>query len=138
MSVNPLRALIRDYRILVILLMACALAVKALVPQGYMIGGGQKLLSVQLCLDGITHKSVTIALPAKGTGDDKGKGAPAPATEHCAFTALSMDALGGADAPLLAIALAFILAAGLAPLYSVLRDSKAYLRPPLRGPPLTA
>ena len=129
---TTLRALIRDYRALALLLLACALLVKAIVPQGYMVGAVDKQVSVQLCLDGITHKSVTIALPGKS--DDKGK----QASEHCAFTALSMTALGGADTPLLAIALLFILATGFAPLYRVLQGRTTYIRPPLRGPPLTA
>ena len=131
---NPLRALIRDYRILVILLMACALAVKALVPQGYMIGGGQRLLSVQLCLDGITHKSIAVAVPMSGEHTP----AKSAADEPSAFTALSMAALSAADAPLLALALVFILAAGCAPRTFTLRGHTPHLRPPLRGPPLTA
>lgn len=127
------RVLIRDYRALALALLACALMAKALIPQGYMVGSAQKHLSVQLCLDGITHESVTIAIPAKG--DDKGG---KPANEHCAFASLSMTALGGADAPLIALALAFILVAGFAPLYRVLEGRSGQIRPPLRGPPLTA
>lgn len=131
---NALRTLIRDHRALALLLLACALAAKALIPQGYMAGGGQKMLSVQLCLDGITHKSISIAVPMKGDHAPE----KAPANEHCAFSSLSMTALSGADAPLLALALIFILAAGYAPLYRVLKGRTGQLRPPLRGPPLTA
>ncbi|MCH4151357.1 MAG: hypothetical protein LKF30_05345 [Sphingobium sp.] len=130
---TALRALLRDYRTLALLLLGCALLVKAIVPQGYMVGGADRQISVQLCLDGITHKSVTVSIPGKGSEKDK----PA-ANEHCAFTSLSMTALGGADAPLLALALAFILATGFAPLYRVLHGATGQIRPPLRGPPLTA
>lgn len=129
-----LRALIRDHRAIALLLLACALAVKALVPQGYMAGGGQKFLSVQLCLDGITHKSIAIAVPMNGEHAPE----KAPTDEPCAFTALSMAALSGADAPLLALALLFILATGFAPRTLTLRGQTPHLRPPLRGPPLTA
>jgi len=129
-----LRALIRDHRALALLLLACALAAKALIPQGYMAGGGTKLLSVQLCLDGLTHKSVAIAVPVKGDPAPQ----KAPANEPCAFTALGMGALSGADAPLLALALIFILAAGFTPRALMVRGRTPYLRPPLRGPPLTA
>lgn len=41
---NPFRALIRDHRALAMLLLVCALCVKALIPQGYLAGGGHKLL----------------------------------------------------------------------------------------------
>lgn len=106
---------------------------KAIIPQGYMVGGADRQLSVQLCLDGIQHQSVTISIPAKGEHKDS-----KPANEHCAFTSLSMTALGGADAPLIALALLFIIAAGFAPLYRVLEGRTGQIRPPLRGPPLTA
>lgn len=129
-----MRAFLRDHRALALLLLTCALLVKALLPQGYMVGGADKQISVQLCFDGISHKSISIAIPGKGDS----KPAKAPASEHCAFGALSMTALGGADAPLIALALLFILAAGFAPLYRVLHSNKAQIRPPLRGPPLTA
>ena len=129
-----LRALIRDHRTLALLLLACALAAKALIPQGYMAGDGQKFLSVQLCLDGITHKSIAVAVPMSGEHTP----AKSAADEPCAFTALSMAALSGADAPLLALALVFILATGFAPRTLTLRGHTPHLRPPLRGPPLTA
>ncbi len=131
---NPLRALIRDHRALALLLMACALAAKALIPQGYMAGSGQKFLSVQLCLDGITHKSVTVAVPVGGDQTP----AKSSVDEPCAFTSLTMGALSGADAPLLELALLFILATGFAPRILTLRGQTPHLRPPLRGPPLTA
>lgn len=129
---DALRTLIRDYRMAALLLVAMALAVKALVPQGYMIGSGQKLLSVQICLDGLEHKTVEIAIPMQ----DGGSGKPVKSdSAPCAFTALSMTALGGADAPLLALALLFILATGYRPITRTLRGKPLYLRPPLRGPP---
>lgn len=134
---STLRALIRDYCILALLLLGCALMAKAIIPQGYMVGGAQKQVSIQLCLDGITHKSISVAIPTKGDGEHN-KGGSKPANEHCAFSSLSMNALGGADAPLIAIALLFILAAGFAPLYRVLEGRTGQIRPPLRGPPLTA
>lgn len=130
---STLRAFIRDYRILALMLLGCALMAKAIIPQGYMVGGAQQNLTVQLCLDGITHKSISVAIPAKGDGRS-GKSA----NEHCAFSSLSMGALGGADAPLIALALLFIIAAGFAPLYRVLQGRTGQIRPPLRGPPLIA
>jgi len=127
---TSIRALIRDHRTLAMLLVAVALFVKVLVPSGYMAGTGQKLLSVQICLDGINHKTVQLAVPADGSSHQDSQGHP-----PCAFTALSMGALGGIDAPLLALAIAFILALGFAPTHPVLRGRASHLRPPLRGPP---
>lgn len=133
-----LRALIRDHRGIAMLLLALTLCVKALVPQGYMIGGGQKLLTVQLCLDGIRHQTVQIALPSDDSSRRADSRSTDKSTEHCAFTALNMGALGGADAPLLALALLFILALGFAPVHAPRPRHVHYLRPPLRGPPTTS
>jgi len=87
---TSIRALIRDHRTLAMLLVAVALFVKVLVPSGYMAGTGQKLLSVQICLDGINHKTVQLAVPADGSSHQDSQGHP-----PCAFTALSMGALAG-------------------------------------------
>lgn len=131
-----LRALIRDHRGLAMLVLALTLCVKALVPQGYMVGNGQKLLTVQLCLDGIRHQTVQIALPSDGSTGQTDSHSTGKSSEHCAFTALNMGALGGADAPLLALALLFILALGFAPVQAPQPRRTSYLRPPLRGPPI--
>ncbi|MFN9716811.1 MAG: hypothetical protein ACK54U_02540 [Sphingomonadales bacterium] len=57
---------------------------------------------------------------------------------HCAFSGLGHSALGGADPLLLATALAFILLIGIAPLPALPRRDLPFLRPQLRGPPLSA
>lgn len=132
---TSIRALIRDHRTLTILLVAIALFVKVLVPAGYMADTGQKLFSVQICLDGIKHQTIQIAIPSDGSSHDNSHGHDGKADSPCAFTALSLGALGGADAPLLALAIAFILSLGFAPIHPVLRDRASHLRPPLRGPP---
>lgn len=129
-----LRAFLRDHRTLAILLVAMALSVKALVPQGYMLGGASKTFTVQLCFDGIAHKAVSLTIPMDGKSHDNGQ-SQGKDGGHCAFSSLTMGALGGADTPLLVLALAFILALGLAPITAVLRGRPHFLRPPLRGPP---
>lgn len=129
-----LRAFLHGHRMLAILLVAMALCVKALVPQGYMVGGASKTFTVQLCLDGITHKTVALTIPMDGKSHDDGQ-SQGKDGGHCAFSSLTMGALGGADTPLLALALAFILALGFAPTTPVLRGRPHFLRPPLRGPP---
>lgn len=132
-----IRSMLGEYRGLAALLLACALAMKALVPAGYMAMPGAKLLTISICADASGGAALRqIALPMKGE--------PAPAGEAhgkagitCAFAALAMASLGGADAPLLALALAFVLAAGLAGATAPPATAPVRLRPPLRGPPCT-
>lgn len=135
---TALRALLLRHRALAILLVAAALCLKALVPAGYMLEAGHKVLTVTVCMDSQGH-SVTrdIVVPMKGSpaGD---AARHAEAGKACGWSSLAMDALGGADAPLLAAALAFILALGFAPLATPRPARAVWLRPPLRGPPLTA
>ena len=118
-------------------LLALALAMKALVPAGYMALPGAQLLSVSICADASGGAELhQIAIPMKGdpapAGGEHGKSAV-----PCAFSALSMASLGGADAPLLALALAFVLVAGLIAATPPPASAQAHLRPPLRGPPCT-
>ena len=135
---QSLRVLIRDHRKLAMLIVALALCMKIVVPSGYMIGtSGTEFLTVEICGDGASpHKFTQITIPVNGSSqghqDDRGKG-DAP----CPYSALSM-ASTFADAPLLAIALAFILTLGFAPVYIRSRGQAARLRPPLRGPPALA
>jgi len=110
-----------------------ALCMKIVVPSGYMIGQNSKVLTVQLCTDGLGHAAVAkIAIPMKGEPSDssgkQGKG-------ECPFASLSMASMTGADPALLALALAFILALGFAPTRLTHPKRVSYLRPPLRGPP---
>lgn len=130
-----LRAFLRDHRALAIMMMALALSVKLLIPQGYMVGTDQRVLTVQLCLDGASHETVRIAIPTSGKSQDGDSGGHGDSDGQCAYSSLAMGAMGGADAPLLAIALAFLLALGFAPVRTVLRGRLSHILPPLRGPP---
>ncbi|MBC2666815.1 hypothetical protein H7F51_14955 [Novosphingobium flavum] len=129
-----LRAFLRDHRKLASLVLAMALLMKALVPAGYMVESGSRVLAVAICADASGgHFTLQIVIPGKTDGEarhDKAEGT-------CAFSALAMGALGGADPALLLIALAFILLLGLAPA-PARRKGPARLRPPLRGPPVPA
>ena len=135
-----MRTLIRNHARLTLVLLALALAVKAVVPAGFMLSaGGDRFLTVTICSDasGGTLKQMQIAIPGKqDTGGDHSDAA-AKAT-HCAFSGLGHSALGGADPLLLAGALAFILLIGLAPLPALPRRALPFLRPQLRGPPAHA
>ncbi len=135
---HALRALAVRNRAFAALLLAVALAMKALVPAGYMAMPGKQLLSVSICADASGGAQLRqIAIPMKGdpahAGEDRGK-----AGITCAFASLAVASLGGADVPLLALALAFVLATGLAGTTAPPTTAPAHLRPPLRGPPCTA
>lgn len=133
-----IRIWLREHRALAAFLAVLALSVKMTLPQGYMFAEtSTKVISVQMCFDGLSHETVNLVIPMAGktsTDDQRRQGKSA---DHCPFTALSFGSLVGADAPLLAIALAFILALGFAPIRRVPHEVSTYLRPPLRGPPAT-
>lgn len=132
---HMLRALIQDHRRLALLLIACALLVKALVPQGYMIGPSTKTLTIQICTDGsgaMISKQIEIPMEKGSHGSDQSHG---KTDGTCSFSSLAMAGISGADAELLAVALAFILLLGFAPATATLANHTHYLRPPLRGPP---
>ncbi len=131
-----LRALIRTNARLALVLLALAMAVRALVPAGFMISAtSDRFLTVTICADASgTPKEMRIAIPDK---DDGGNDHPEAADkgQPCAFAGLGHAALGGTDPVLLAAALAFILLIGLAPLRAPPARDISFLRPPLRGPP---
>lgn len=133
---SSLRALSHSYARLTLVLVVLALAVKALVPAGYMMSShGERFLTVTICADASgTKKQMRIAIPDKNeTGSDHSEAADK--SQPCAFSGLGHAALGGTDPILLAAALAFILLVGLAPLRSPPARDIPFLRPPLRGPP---
>jgi len=134
-----LRVLVRHHVWPVLVLLALALAVKALVPAGFMLSpGAERFLTVTICADASgVPKQMRIALPDKD--DPRGDRAEAADKgQPCAFSGLGQAVLGGADPLLLAAALAFILLVGFAPRPVLPARNTPFLRPPLRGPPLTA
>ena len=133
---NTFRALIRRNAQITLIFLALTLAVKALVPSGFMISAtSDRFLTVTICADSSgTPKQMRIAIP---DSDDAGvdHSEMADKSQTCAFSGLSHAALGGADPVLLATALAFILLVGFASLYTPPAGYIRFLRPPLRGPP---
>ena len=130
-------------------LAALALASRALVPAGFMPGGtgaSGQTLAISICADGSggAGQGRQILIPISGKADPSHSGAENhDGNSHdnggqCAFSALAFAALGGADAPLLAAALAFLLAIGLVATPPLRLAPIAGLRPPLRGPPARA
>lgn len=128
-----IRVFFLRHRALACLLVAAALCLKAVVPAGYMVGQGDKVLTVLVCDPGSQH-AVTkqIAIPMK---DDSGTDSNRQWQGDCAYNSLSMASTTGADPALLVLALAFILMLGFVPLPLPVRKRIAHLRPPLRGPP---
>jgi hypothetical protein len=137
---HGIRAFCLANRRLAAFAVALALCMKVLLPAGFMLsssfdGSSDKVLTLTVCHSGSEAPAVanvTVPLDGKAQGKDlQGK-----ADGHCPYSSLSMTALGGASAPLLAIALAVILALGLSPARHLPFGQIAHLRPPLRGPPL--
>ena len=117
------------------LLLVMALSIKTLVPSGFMIDNSSKTLTVMLCADGSgTMVSKAIVIPKEGRSQ-RGPEHQSKSDAPCAYSALSMASLGGADTPLLALALLFIIALGLSSHRPPLVKAHYHLRPPLRGPP---
>lgn len=133
---QTLRAFFHARRGLAVLLLAAALAMKVLVPAGYMPGQHSRVLTIEICADTMGTKitrQIVVAHEGKPGQAQAAKGEGA-----CAFSSLAMASLSGADAALLALALAFIIALGFVPTPQPQPRRIAFLRPPLRGPPALA
>lgn len=129
-EMTRLRAIVKHRWTLALWLAAAALFVRAIVPVGYMVDGNGTTLSFTICNDG-TGATAThdIVIPDDDNAD------LANADSPCAFAGLGYAALGGADGPVLAAAILFILALGFAPVALPRIDRARHIRPPLRGPP---
>ena len=144
---HGIRAFFLGHRGLAAFAVALALCMKVLLPAGFMLsssfdGSSDRVLTLSVCHSGEeapVAANVSVPLDGKGQGkglqgkDSQGKGGDV----HCPYSSLSMPALGGTPALLLAIALAVILALGLAPTHHRPLEAITHLRPPLRGPPLS-
>lgn len=128
-----LRAFLLTHRRLAALLLALALCMKVALPAGTMIGDA-KVFTIQICADASGARlTKQIVVPHSGDEDGTGKSAG-----DCPYAGLAMPGLAGADTPLLALALAFILALGFAPVRPATSRRIPHVRPPLRGPPALA
>lgn len=127
-----LRTMIGRNRALFAVLCVLALAIKIILPQGFMLGSSGSELKVMICAESGAAPAM-VAIPMKaGHGKDA---AGATAKETCPYGALGMGALAAADLSLLATALAFILLLGFAPQPAPYLRRTNRLLPPLRGPP---
>lgn len=130
------RKLTRRNARLTLVLLALALAVKALVPASFMISAtADRFLTVTICADASdTPRQMQIAISSHDDADGD-HSETADKAQPCAFSGLGHAALGGTDPVLLASALAFILLIGFAPRPAPPARDIPFLRPPLRGPP---
>jgi len=130
--VHAFRTLLNRHILAAAALIALALAMRVLVPSGFMPTSDHNRIVVALC-SGSGPATVAIDL-----GKEKGDASHERAADmSCAFAGLGSPSLAGADPVLLVLAVAFALlltARAVDPLSSV----PLRLRPPLRGPPLTA
>ncbi len=114
------------------------LALRLLVPAGYMPAIDAGGIAIVACPDGVAPAPPVMAAHADRHGsrhhdDDRGK--HHGAGQVCAFAGLSAPLLAGADPVLLAAALAWVAAAALAFPRRHLARAAPYLRPPSHAPP---
>lgn len=132
---SRLRRLLFARRHAALWLIAAALLARALIPAGYMIdtsGGG---LAVTLC-SGTGPMTMAMPIPAgHGDGHDADRHKAEP---PCVFASLVAPALASADPILLALAIAYIVAAFARTVRAPRVEPRPRLRPPLRGPPAAA
>ncbi|WP_340317677.1 DUF2946 family protein [Rhizorhabdus argentea] len=128
------RDVLHRHAMIAMSIMVLVLAVRSLIPAGYMTSASPAGLTVELC-SGVSGKTVTIALPGQAGHQEHGK---AQADSPCAFASLGHAMISAADPVLLASAIAFIIALGVLPDRSPPLARSGHLRPPLRGPPLVA
>jgi len=125
------RVFLKEHRWLALWLIAAALAVKALVPAGYMLGNtGSKTLTMVIC-DGNGPATMTIDIPM----DPDHAKAPDSGKQDCAYAGLGHAMIGGTDPVLLLAAIAFLLALGFAPVATPTPRRRAHAQPPSQGPP---
>ena len=115
------------------LIVAAALVLRVVVPGGFMptVQHGQIVLTLCTGMAAPTHATAMPGMAHHDPADDA-----VPAAGKCAYADLAQAMTGGADAILLAAALAFILALALALDVALPPLPAGRLRPPLRGPPL--
>lgn len=140
---TSLRRLLLDHRALALWLAALALAVRLIVPAGFMVGSIDGRPVLQLCsgFGPVAAAPAAAHMPMAHGGGHHGRDghreSDHPATDMpCPYAGLAQAATTPVDPLLLVLAIAFVMALGVrATRWPALRD-RAHLRPPMRGPPL--
>lgn len=111
------------------------LALRAIIPAGYMPSTGSMTLAVQLCSDPTgTLQPVHIQVPVEK--QDQGEKPEHRAdAQPCAFSILSMNALGAVDGPVLLAAIAYQVQLGFRQRVFAPIAEPEHRLPPYRGPP---
>ena len=138
-AVTSLRAFIRRHNAWLAVMLACTLAMKVLIPVGFMPVIARGTVSLAICPGMIADEPMAHAMPGMDHGDAGGKGdRHGNGQTPCAFAGLGIAALGSVPPAILvaAILFAFVLAARAAAWLPLVRTAR--LRPPLRAPPLPA
>jgi hypothetical protein len=137
--VTTLRRLLLQYNALAAGLLGLALAMRLLVPIGFMpmqVGG---TITLQLCSGfGPQPMAPATAMAGMHHGEtDQGPhhGKADKAETPCAFAGLSAPSLAATDPAMLAVALLFIVAVGRRTITPIAPGAPPRLRPPSRGPP---
>ncbi|KQM61736.1 MULTISPECIES: hypothetical protein [unclassified Sphingomonas] len=147
---SRLRRLFLTHNALAALVIIVTLAMKAVVPAGFMPMLVEGRVVIALCSG--FGPVIPVAAPPKmagmhhgaAMGADHGRHAPKDGGQHddkpqpCAFSGLSTPSLAGADPVVLAIAIAFVLTLGLHIVVALPVMRPGRLWPPLRGPPALA
>ena len=135
---QALRRLVLAHTQLTALICVAALALRILIPTGYMISVNHGRIAVTLC-SGVAQQQPSTAMDMPDmdhTMSEHGKSKEHGKAEMpCAFSSLSAQVLGAIDPTLLVAALAFVVALALYGLSPTIICSAPYLRPHLRGPP---
>lgn len=135
MSVRTLRHFIRGRLIGTWTLFALALAMRMLVPAGFMPSFSSSGVEIVFCSGAGPMKMV---MPGSAPGHAHDGQAPAKPDAPCGFSALGAPSLSGADPIQLAAAVATIMVAGLLPARGLPVRRVASLRALPRGPPASA
>lgn len=125
-----LRVFLLHNRHLAVLLVTAALAMKALLPAGYMVSGTSRALTILVCADSTGARSAMQVTIPQGT-----KGSAAKDHKPCTFAGHGAAALAGADPIQLALAIAFVLALGFLPIPAPRLAPARCILPPPCGPP---
>lgn len=111
-----------------------ALAMKALVPNGYMVSADSQTITIKIC-NGLGDAEQTIDIPMNTNTNDHDSGSNMT-SEACSSSSVSQSTMTTIDPVQLSLALSFIMLIGLVVQTAILSGRSPRLRPPLRGPPL--
>ena len=129
------RRSILQHRLLAVWLVAAALAMKLLVPGGYMPMVSAGSITLELC-SGYEPQKMAMAMAMPGMAGEHGhEDGHGKVEMPCAFGGLAMAGLAGADPILLIVAIAFIMALGFLVTPKPPLGRTNHLRPPSQGPP---